>query len=237
MDTLEEQLRCLVKEACKHQYGSASRQKNLTQLMRLIQNKLLKENTPYYGDALQQTWVYFCENICQRKTGELYDPTDDSIVTWLNTYLQQRLEDFYIDAPQKQDTRTVAGQFQSSGLGETEKITDPVNNLEATPDVPSLLEDIRKWAQTDPDGELRCIHIAGFPSVTAQVLILRRLPLETSWKILAAEFGLPVSTLSRFYQQQCLPLLRKFNPSSVTLGKFDEFTTIRPTEDQGFTPV
>ncbi len=210
MDTLEEQLRYLVKEACKHPHGSASRQKNLTRIMRLIQNKLWQENTPYYGDALQQTWVYFYQNICQIRTGEPYDPSNGSIIPWLNSYLKQRLQDFYIDT-QKQDNKTVAGQFPTAVSGETEKISDPANSIEATPDVPSLLEDIRKWAQTDANSELRCIHIAGFPSVTAQVLILRRLPLETSWKILAAEFGLPVSTLSSFYQQQCLPRLRKLN--------------------------
>jgi hypothetical protein len=56
-------------------------------------------------------------------------------------------------------------------------------------------------------------HIAGRPEVNAQVLILRRLPPEASWKELSAEFNLPISTLSSFYQRQCIPRLRKFGES------------------------
>lgn len=43
MDGLEERLRQLVKEACKHQPGSAERQKILTKIIRLISHKLWKE--------------------------------------------------------------------------------------------------------------------------------------------------------------------------------------------------
>ena len=64
--------------------------------------------------------------------------------------------------------------------------------------------------EADPQGELRGIYITNRPDVTAQILILRRLPPETSWKDLAADYKLSVSTLSSFYQRQCLPRLRKF---------------------------
>jgi hypothetical protein len=45
------------------------------------------------------------------------------------------------------------------------------------------------------------------------VLILRRLPPETPWKVLSEEFDIPSSTLSSFYQRQCLPRLREFGKS------------------------
>jgi hypothetical protein len=67
-DGLEERLHQLVTEACRHRAGSAERQKNLTKIIRLIAHK------PYYQDALQQTWVYFCQNICEGNTGEPYNP-------------------------------------------------------------------------------------------------------------------------------------------------------------------
>lgn len=208
LDGLEEQLRQLVTEACRHQAGSFERQKNLTRIIRLITNKLYKKNTPYYQDALQQTWVYFCQNICEGNTGEQYDPTRGSVVTWLNAYLKRRLQDFYIDC-QKQQARTVMGLVRRFESGDM----NPVDNLEANPDIPPLLEDVRTWAQTDPQGELRRIYIESRPEVTCQVLIMRRLPPETTWKTLAAEFGLCVSTLSSFYQRQCMPRLRKFGES------------------------
>lgn len=212
MDRLNEQLHQLVKEACSHPAGSAARQKNLTKIIRLITNKLWREYTPYYQDALQQTWVYFCHNICEGNTGEPYNPERGSVVTWLNFYLKRRLQDSYLDE-QKRQTRVVSLGSESSGLGDAEKKTDPIENLAAEPDVPPLLEQVKQWAQADLDGDLRRTHIANHPEITCQVLILRRLPPETSWKTLAAEYNLSISTLSSFYQRQCLPRLRKFGES------------------------
>ncbi|MBD0343862.1 MAG: sigma-70 family RNA polymerase sigma factor [Coleofasciculus sp. Co-bin14] len=208
MDGMDEQLRQLVTEACKHRPGSAERQKNLTKIIRLVSNKLWKENKPYYQDALQQTWVYFCQNICEGKTGEPYNPSRGSVITWLNFYLKRRLQDFYLD-DKKQQARTASGQSQGLGSTDAQSI-DPIDKLAAEPDVPLLLEEVKRWVETDPEGELRRIHISNRPDVTCQLLILRRLPPEESWKALAAELNLTISTLSSFYQRQCLPRLRKF---------------------------
>src|SRR4028118_167151 len=118
----EEQLPYLVTQACKYQAGSAQRQKNLTKIIRLIANKLWKENTPYYQDALQQTWVYFCQNICEGNTGEPYNSSRGSVITWLNYYLKRRLQDFYID-DQKQKAKNVSTYVGKFELGETEHDT------------------------------------------------------------------------------------------------------------------
>jgi hypothetical protein len=212
MSELEEQLRQLVTEACSHRAGSAERQKKLTRIIRLISNKLWKENTPYYQDALQQTWVYFCQNICEGNTGEPYDPTRSSVITWLNFYLKRRLQDFYID-DQKRQALIVSNQTGGQGSSDTNHTIDPIENLVAKPDVAFLLEEVRKWVDTDPEGELSRIHITNHPEVTAKVLILRRLPPEASWRSIAAEFNVSIPTLSSFYQRQCLPRLRNFGES------------------------
>jgi hypothetical protein len=214
--SLQEQLPYLVAQSCQHPAGSPQRQKNLTKIIRLAANKLWKENTPYYQDALQQTWLYFCHNICEGNTGKPYDPNRSSVLTWLNFYLKQRLRDCYIKKQKETLTRVsiTLGQWDSS---QTHQNVDPIENIPANPDVPPLLEEIRSWAKTDPEDELRRIHIANHPEVTCQVLILRRLPPEVSWKNLAAEFNLSVSTLSSFYQRQCLPYLRKFAESQGCL--------------------
>ncbi len=212
MNGLEERLHQLVIEACSHRVGSAERQRNLTKIIRLINNKLWRESTPYYQDALQQTWVYFCQNICEGNTGEPYNPNRGSVLTWLNFYLKRRLQDFYID-DKKQQARTATNRIGDLGAGETNLTTDPLENLPADPDVPPLLEEVRAWVEADPEGELSRTYITNHPEVTAKILILRRLPPEASWKNLAAELGLSVSTLSSFYQRQCLPRLRKFGES------------------------
>jgi hypothetical protein len=207
----EEQLSCLVTGACKHKAGSAERQKKLTKIIRLITNKLWKENTPYYQDALQQTWLYFCQNICEGNTGNSYDPSRGSLVNWLNFYLKKRLQDLYINS-QKEKSRTVPQPMAQLGSSESSSV-NLIENIPAQPDIPPLLEEVKKWVETDLEGELRRVHITNHPKVNCQLLILRRLPPEESWKTLSAEFNLPISTLSSFYQRQCLPCLRQFGKS------------------------
>jgi hypothetical protein len=94
----------LVAEARSYLPGSVKRQKTLTKIIRLISNKLWREDTPYYQDALQQTLVYLCQNLCESNTGEAYNPSNGSVITWLNAYLKQRLQDLYLDQIQQADT-------------------------------------------------------------------------------------------------------------------------------------
>ncbi|MBW4613572.1 MAG: sigma-70 family RNA polymerase sigma factor [Desmonostoc vinosum HA7617-LM4] len=205
----DEQLRCLVTKACGHPPGSPQRQKLLTQIIRLTSNRLWRESTPYYQDALQQTWLYFCRNVCEGLTGQTYDPTYGSVITWLNAYLKRRLQDFYLNQNREQATTVSLRIRQSTSSGETDVI-DPVDNLPASPQAPPILENLEIWVNQDSDGELRGTHIKGRPDVNCQVLILKRLPPEVSWKELSEEFGLGIPTLSSFYQRQCLPRLRKY---------------------------
>lgn len=209
MDELEERLRQLVIETCRYSLGSSKRQQGLTQIVRLIvkSGKLWKDNATYYEDALQQTWLYLCRNLCETATGDRYSLDRGTLVTWLNGYLRWRLQDCRIQEQTRQ-AQTAFGQR----LG-TDKTVDPVEMLLASPDIPPILEATKQWAETDPEGELHCMHIQGHPQLTCQVLILRRLPPETSWKALAAEFNLSISTLSSFYQRQCIPRLRNFGKS------------------------
>lgn len=209
MDEIEEKLRHLARETCKYLPNSSDRQRSLTQLIRLIvkSGKLWQDNVPYYEDALQQTWMYFCRNLCEATTGDQYDPNRSSITTWLNAYLKRRLQDGRIQEQEKL-ARTASG-----AILEKDELIDPVETLAGSAEIPPILETTRHWVTTDPDGELRRIHIQGHPEVTCQVLILERLPPETAWKTLATQFNLSISTLTSFYRRQCIPRLRKFGES------------------------
>lgn len=198
-DPLDDSLCSLIVQTCQYPPGSIQRQIGMTQIVRAIlkSGKLWQENTPYYEDALQQTWLYFCRNLCEANTAQSYDPTISSVTTWLDKYLKRRLQDY---------RQELLVQNQS-----LDKETTPT--LIAPPPVPPILEEVKKWATTDVDGELRNIHIRGHPKVTCQMLILRRLPPRTSWEELSKEFNLPVTTLNSFYRRQCFPRLRKFGES------------------------
>ena len=196
----------LVREACEYPPGSSQRQKKLTQIIRLVDRQLWRENTPYYEDALQETWIYFCQNICEGKTAQPYDSSRASVVTWLNNYLKWRLKDGYIKTENQRQTTA------SARIDENNKLYNPVDSMAAT-DVPPILEEVKKWALQDSEGKLRQTYLSNHPQITCQLLILERLPPETPWKTLAQKYQISAGTLSSFYQRKCKPLLRKFSQS------------------------
>jgi DNA-directed RNA polymerase specialized sigma24 family protein len=202
---IDESLSQLIAQTCKHPPGSVDRRIGLNHLIQAIvkSGKLWWENTPYYEDALQQTWLYLCRNLCETNTGAQYDPARSRVTTWLDRYLKKRLLDFRLEEQRQEQQRV------SVCASDVKQTTDPLENLAAPPDIQPILEEIRRLVETDSDGELRRTHIKGRPDITCQVLILRRLPPKTDWKVLAAEFNCSFSTLANFYQRQCQPRLRK----------------------------
>jgi hypothetical protein len=203
------ELRQLIADTCQHPPGSAPRQKGLTQLIRILTQKLWHTSDAYYADALQQTWIYFCRNLCEATTGRAYDPEVASPVTWLNAYLKRRLQDFQIAENHSRATTLSQSSLRNDGDGPL----DPIDRLPAPPDIPLWLEQVRAWADADADGSLSVVHVSNHPKVTARLLILRRLPPETAWKTLSADYGISIGTLSSFYQRQCLTRLREFGKS------------------------
>jgi hypothetical protein len=206
---LDQQLQQLITEARCHPPGHIRRQRCLTAVIRLITHsqKLWREDTPYYADALQQTWLYFCQNVCEATTGERYNASRSSVTTWLNCYLRWRLRDLRTQEFRRHDR-------QYNRVYSTDEVGchtwNTVMDLVARPEVPPILEETKAWVRQDLEGKLRRIHVRYRPDVTAQMLILRRLPPEIPWEQLSQEFNLPISTLSSFYQRQCVPLLRNF---------------------------
>jgi hypothetical protein len=208
MTNLDSRLRELVELACSQPPGHLVRQQALTQIIRTIDRQLWREYIDGYEDALQLTWLYFCRNICEATTGERYDPNRANLVTWLNNYLKHRVQDLNIDRFERLRTFTDA-----LNLGTDGELIDVIDTIPAAPDIPPLLKDIRTWAETDTDGTLRSTHIQGHPQANCQLLILRRLPPETSWDSLSNELGISISTLSAFYQRRCQPILHNFGRS------------------------
>jgi hypothetical protein len=197
------QLRQWATDACQCPTGSRQRQRYMTRMIRLITPKLWKESTPYYGDALQQTWEYFCKHLCDR-----YDASRASVVTWLNTYLKWRLVDW------RNQTQTEEKRRYHPRLGDEGELLDPVEQIPAPSSSPPLLDLVEAWIRTDAEGDLRATHMRGKPQINCQVLLLRRLPPETSWADLAEEFGVGIPSLSSFYQRQCVPRLHKFGKTA-----------------------
>ncbi|MGM3305599.1 sigma-70 family RNA polymerase sigma factor [Anabaena sp. WFMT] len=220
MDELEAKILKLIQETCQHPRGSLARQKGLNQIILLIQKtgKLLRGiGIPDAEEALQETWWFFCRNLCEATTAkESYNPDKSSVITWINNYLSYRLQDKRINYYEQKNKFDLL-------LEDNEQQIDPANLIPAPPEPRPILNEIQEWLKTN-SLELQRIYIRDRPDVNCCVLIARRLPPETSWIDLSKEFGIPVATLSNFYQRQCFPRLLNFGKSQAYFdseGYFD----------------
>jgi hypothetical protein len=188
-------------EAKSYPVGSRERNRCLTRMLRAIAPALWRANTPYYGDALQQTWVYFVTHVCTT-----YDESRGSLITWLNSYLWYRHRD--LSHGSKVPWPPILSLDASKEEGSTGSFIDDLPSR--TYGSLSLLDQVQAWVEVDSNGSLRSTRLCTHPEVTAQVLICLRLPPETPWKAISTEFGISISSLSTFYRRKCLPLLRQF---------------------------
>ncbi|WP_353931336.1 sigma-70 family RNA polymerase sigma factor [Okeanomitos corallinicola TIOX110] len=209
MTEIEAKIIQLIQEICQYPSGSSERQKGLNKLIMLIQStgKLLRGwGIPDAEEALQETWWYFCRNLCEATTAkEPFNPEKSSIFTWINNYLRYRLKDKQIRFYEQQN------QF-TTPFEKDEKEIDPTDLIPAPAQPRLILDEIEEWLKTNYQ-KLKRIHIRNRPDINCYVLISRRLPPETSWSDLSTEFDIPIATLSNFYQRQCFPLLLNFGKS------------------------
>jgi hypothetical protein len=193
-------------EACKHPAGSRDRNQYLTYMIRAIAPQLWKTNTPYYADALQQTWIYFTKFICTT-----YDPNRGSPVTWLNAYLRYRHQDLVTQGiQQRYHECAIDPRAADTGNFGYTVVKDVAAQEYGSLD---LLQQIIDWVESDPEKILRHTRLPKNPQINAQILIRFRLPPETPWKEISDQLNVPIPTLSTFYQRKCLPLLQRFNPN------------------------
>ncbi|MEO0541097.1 MAG: sigma-70 family RNA polymerase sigma factor [Cyanobacteria bacterium P01_A01_bin.105] len=211
MTTSQDDPRQLAVAACQHRAGSPQRQRYLTELIRRVKPNLWRDRNPYYQDALQLTWIYLCQNLCEARTAAApYDPRVASVATWLNTYLKYRLKDLEI-AAQQERRRYVSA---SDRTGDTPSVLE---TIPARPDIPPILERVQEWLENNAD-EFRAIHVTHHPAINCYVMISKRLPPETPWQTLAQEFGVSYKTLESFYRRQCRPRLLAFGRAEGHLG-------------------
>ena len=206
-------LKELIKLACEHPRNTPQRRRVFNQIIKIIQqsDSLWREGTQYYEDALQKTWLYFALNLCKEQeintADEPFCSEDCKVIARLNKYLKWRLKDYGIETSEERRKRLYPRVNDDGSL------IEPIDMIPAPKSTPNWCDELRIWAETDISGKLRSTCIKGYPEVTCQIIILRRLPPEATWKDIATEFGLPISTLSSFYERKCRPFLREFGQS------------------------
>lgn len=195
-EDLHQQLSQIVEAACEHPSGSLKRQQLLNYLVYQMQQsgKIWSGwgsvDDEDYEEALQQTWLWFCQNISK------YNPTKASVITWFNINLKYTLQDVYIK--KKKELATKETNFDQE--------LDPIDILPASEEPPRILEQTLQWIETEK--QLSNIHLCKCPQINCQILLLHRLsPQEKTWQALAQELGVKIGTLTSFYSRKCLPCL------------------------------
>jgi DNA-directed RNA polymerase specialized sigma24 family protein len=207
----------LVLEAREYPIGSIQRQRLLTEIIRRIQRSKKIWFDPHipldhYQEALQHTWMYFCQNL------QVYDPTRANPVTWFNCVLKFRI----MDVRRKHQAQEFRVQRNfGCDLG-AESPVDLIDRLPA-PELDGsaqMLEELLNWLEENRSN-LEQKSIRNHAEINVYTLMMRRLPTEQqmSWQVISDEFGISVPTLSSFYQRQCIPILKEFG---TIQGWFDD---------------
>ena len=160
---LYQELDRLVTQICQHPPG-LKRSRLLHQLLTKMKNSGLiwKENLPYYEDALQEQWVFFCSNLCESRTGTQYDRTRGNVITWFNYYFKRRLQNWALKVNRENNTRDDRKQISEDGT--------PIDRIDILPDrdrthlleTAQLFTELQAWIETDPDRVLSR-HVRGRP--------------------------------------------------------------------------
>ena len=136
-----------------------------------------------YDEAVQELLLYICQNI------DKYNPERGEVMAWVNFLLERR---FFKEAiPKILDKQ----EIQRMSLSDLDEIAPPETN-------PCLTEIIKQCIELDSENLFKKEHVENHPRANFQALARRRL-LGKSWKEIAAEFDLKISTVSRFYDR-CL---------------------------------
>ena len=148
-----------------------------------------KINEEIYNDALQELWLYLCQNI------EKYNPQRASFKGWLNMLLPKR---FYNLAYSKILEKRAKGLT----VYDLDSFQDTFNLAEKRP---SLMEAFEECINLDSEGVFKSEHIKNRPDVNFQLLVQRRLT-GNKWKDISEDVGISVAYLNKFYNYS----LKKF---------------------------
>jgi hypothetical protein len=209
--SLDEYLQQLTEVAQQHPRGSRDRTKALAKLIRVLQSsgQLTRPRRgqfqgfyeEIYRDALQRLFAYMCDRI------DDYTADRGRVLQWVNFLLSRR---FFIEASREVLPTVPKGIDAKTITRLSLEELDSCNPVELNPQlVPSLSEDLKAYLHEDPEAIFQTTCIANQPSANFQYIAIKRLE-GYSWKELAAELDLGISTLSSFYQRCITRFVPKF---------------------------
>ncbi|MGD1920085.1 MAG: hypothetical protein ACFCAD_15065 [Pleurocapsa sp.] len=200
----DEQLKKMGLAAQKYSVNSELRTYALTELIKAIKlsGRLCRPHTSkfsaslyatLYEEALSETFAYVCLNI------DLYDPErgNRKFMNWVNFKLDKLILKCYVNF-QKYT------QHEIYSFAELEQIRQPLNS-------PDLSQVLKEYLTQDPNKVFATAHIRNRPDANFSNIALAKFS-GLSWEQISQQLGIPVPTLSSFYNRWCrrfAPLLKK----------------------------
>jgi len=193
----DRELKMLAIEAQRHPPKSPERRKALTKLVEKIREsgRLCRPRRGEFGDryeeiyeeAVQELMVYICHDINK------YNPEKSPVMRWVNFLLSKRFFNEAIPVI----------------IGSPDLRIEPLdeNNIEQSEEQPLMSEVLWEYLENDPEQLCQNLRHPKHPQVNFQVLAMRRIRGE-KWKTISADLGVPISTLSDFYQDS----IRELSP-------------------------
>lgn len=196
------QLKKLALEAQRHPPHTELRQYALRELVEAIrlsgrlchphrESYSLQIYELIYDEAVNETLIYVCQKI------DNYDPErgDKKFMNWVNFRLDKVLMQVY-------------KELQQPNIINLHNISD-LELINPSKEPNYLGEDIRNMLQEDSDNVFKTTHIRNRPDANFVAIALARLS-GKSWQQIAAEFSIPLPTLSSFFQRSCEKFRSKF---------------------------
>jgi RNA polymerase sigma factor (sigma-70 family) len=143
----------------------------------------------YYNEALQLTLMEVCQKIDE------YNP-QYPVMSWVNKIFSWRFSDVRNKEMKRGFTQIPKDQKSATVL-----CLDDINNEKFLPNDISEIEQLKEIIQEDSEGFLRSEYLEKYPQVNLQIILLMLLS-EKKWKEISQEFGVPISTISSFYQRR-----------------------------------
>ncbi|WP_228061137.1 hypothetical protein, partial [Coleofasciculus sp. LEGE 07092] len=228
-NSMDEQLKELIAEACKYPHQSLERQKALNRLLIQIQHLpgLAKSSHPDYFHALNRTWEWLSKNIQSFKPRP--PSFQESLVKWINGYLYWRIQDLYAldkHTPYSFDGLVAPGESGLTYLEQLSQTGFSPPNLTGIDEYIEQLQrqekqriglELEQYIEEDPDKRLQNCHPRESSHCNCQ-LLSQRLSLRDPPERLATvarELGMNYQVLVAHWKRKCLPLLQEI---ALSLG-------------------
>jgi hypothetical protein len=200
------QLSELIKTACQHPPRSPGRRAVMNKFIPLVQNdrryyKGFGADPEHYAEAQSRAWFSILENI------DRYDAALSAPMTWINNRLKWDLITVQQEFVKHRD-RHVSSSYFDADTGEAGKSVIE-EKLAAPRDGKWVLTQLRRWL-AEEQGHLEAIHVRHRPDVNCVVVIKEHLFKGLTFKEMSAQLDVPAPTVSNFWYEKCIPLLREF---------------------------